>query len=160
MKNVDALSWLVLGSLLVACGGAHPTEGGGASDPSGNGGMESAPATFTEQVEQGQKLYGAHCASCHGPGGEGTADAPRLVGLKEGALPLDPPATAQVRKTQFKTVLDVGQFVVTNMPPNQGGSLTTEEYFSILAFDLKANGIDLGEQKLDAALAKTLTIPR
>jgi hypothetical protein len=39
-------------------------------------------------------------------------------------------------------------------------SLSTEEYFAILAFDLEANGIDLGVQKLDAVLAKTLVIPR
>jgi hypothetical protein len=38
--------------------------------------------------------------------------------------------------------------------------LSEEEYFSILAFDLKANGIDLGDRKLDAALAKTLEVPR
>jgi hypothetical protein len=35
-----------------------------------------------------------------------------------------------------------------------------EQYFAILAFDLKANGIDLGDEKLDAALAATLEVPR
>jgi hypothetical protein len=46
------------------------------------------------------------------------------------------------------------------VPPNAPGSLTEEQYWDILAFDLKANGIDLGDKKLDAALAKTLEIPR
>lgn len=46
------------------------------------------------------------------------------------------------------------------MPPNQSGSLSDEEYFSVLAFDLKANGIDLADKKLDGELAKTLVIPR
>lgn len=160
MRHFNSLCWLVVGSVLAACGGAHPAEGGGASDATNAAGAESAPATFAEQVTLGQKLYGANCASCHGPGGEGTGDAPRVVGLKEGALPLDPPEKAQFRKTQFKTVMDVGEFVVADMPPNKGGSLSMEEYFSILAFDLKANGIDLGDKKLDAELAKTLTIPR
>ena len=145
----------------LACGGAHPAEGGAPPNDAANAaGAESPPATFGEQVALGQKLYGQNCAGCHGPGGAGTSDAPRVVGLKEGALPLDPPATAQFRKTQFKTVMDVGEFVVKNMPPNKGGSLGTEQYFAILAFDLKANGIDLGDKKLDAELAKTLTIPR
>jgi hypothetical protein len=38
--------------------------------------------------------------------------------------------------------------------------LIEAEYESILAFDLKANGIDLGTKQLDAALAPTLEIPR
>jgi hypothetical protein len=83
-----------------------------------------------------------------------------VVGLDQGALPLDPPAGAQHRKTQFKTVADIASFVVAHMPPTAPGSLKAEEYWSILAFDLKANGIDLGDQKLDAELAKTLEVPR
>jgi cytochrome c len=145
--------------VMVGCGGARPAEGAAASDASSAGG-EPVPATFGEQVTLGQQLYGQKCASCHGPGGEGTGDAPRLVGLKEGALPLDPPPKAQFRKVRFETVMDVAEFAVKNMPPKAPGSLTTEQYFAILAFDLKANGIDLGEKKLDADLAKTLTIPR
>jgi cytochrome c len=118
------------------------------------------PANFAEQVELGGKLFGAKCAKCHGPSGQGTSDAPRVVGLADGALPLEPPAKAKYRKGQFKTVADVAGFVVKAMPPNAPGSLSEEEYFSILAFDLKANGIDLGEKKLDGALAQTLEIPR
>ena len=83
-----------------------------------------------------------------------------MVGLDKGALPLDPPPTAKYRKSQFKTVADIADFVVKNMPPNKGGSLSTEEYLAILAFDLKANGIDLGDKKLDLPLAATLTVPR
>lgn len=147
--------------LAVSCGGAQseappPSDASSAAPPA----AEAAPANFGEQVTLGQKLYGENCASCHGPGGEGTGDAPRVVGLKGGALPLDPPASAKFRKTQFTTVMDVGAFVVQNMPPTKGGSLSAEQYFAILAFDLKANGIDLGDKKLDADLAKTLTIPR
>jgi mono/diheme cytochrome c family protein len=162
MKNLRLCILLGCLSGAAACGGTPPEGGAPPHDAASAAGAEAepAPANFTEQVAFGQKLYGQECASCHGPGGEGTGDAPRLVGLKEGALPLDPPATAKFRKTQFKTVMDVGAFVVANMPPNKGGSLSTDAYFSILAFDLKANGIDLGDKKLDAELAKTLTIPR
>lgn len=41
-----------------------------------------------------------------------------------------------------------------------GKELPRDEYWSILAFDLKANGIDVGEKKLDAELANSLQIPR
>lgn len=120
---------------------------------------ETTPATFAEQVTAGQKAYGEYCASCHGASGEGTAQGPRVVGLAAGALPLDPPPTAKVRKTKFETVADIAAFAVANMPANAPGSLEEEEYWSILAFDLKANGITL-DHKLDASLAATLVIPR
>jgi cytochrome c len=121
---------------------------------------EPTPATpFAEQAEQGGALYAAHCAECHGASGEGDK-APRVVGLDQGALSLEPPKTAKLRKTKFTTVADVADFVVKNMPPKKAGTLSTDEYLAILAFDLKANGIDLGDKKLDLELAKTLTIPR
>lgn len=149
---------------LVACGGGSPPAESPADAPSGDmpvaempGG--AAPATFAEQVALGQELYGKNCAGCHGPSGEGTAEAPAVVGLDKGALPLDPPASAKYRKSQFKTVADIAGFVVASMPPKAPGSLSEEEYYAILAFDLKANGIEL-EQKLDGELAKTLEVPR
>ncbi|MDB4982934.1 MAG: hypothetical protein JWM82_3686, partial [Myxococcales bacterium] len=116
------------------------------------------PSTFAGQVAAGGALYGQNCASCHGDAGQG-GKAPRLVGLKEGALPLDPPADRQFRKTRFVTVADVAQFVVANMPPKKGGSLPADQYVSILAFDLSANGITL-PTPLTLAVAQTLTIPR
>jgi cytochrome c len=151
------IAWLAFPALLFsACGG------GAAAEPPAETPAETAnaaPQTFAEQVALGQTLYGKKCAQCHGASGEG-AEGPRVVGLDQGALPLDPPATSKLRKSQFKTVADVAELVVKNMPPAAPGSLTTDEYFSILAFDLKANGIDLDKQKLDADLAQTLVIPR
>ena len=145
--------YLICVTAMTACGGSKPAET--ATNESG-----SAPATFAEQVTQGQALFGEHCAKCHGASGEGTDKGPPVVGLNKGALPLDPPSTAKVRTTQFKTVADIAGFVVKNMPADAPGSLTEGQYYSILAFDLKANGINLGEKKLDGALASTLTVPR
>ena len=54
---------------------------------------------------------------------------------------------------------DVADFVVHNMPPNEAGSLTPDEYWAILAFDLHANGINL-DRKLSPDVARTLSIPR
>jgi cytochrome c len=133
------------GLVLAACGG-------GAQDTS-----PSHPAPTADQVATGQSLYGENCASCHGASGEGKDKAPMVVG--KGALPLDPRPGSK-RTAQFKTVADVATFVKASMPPNAPGSLTEEQYWAILAFDLKANGIDLGGKKLDGALATTLVIPR
>ena len=132
-------------SSMAACGGGS-SESPAPATPAG----AAAPATFVEQVTAGQRLYGAKCASCHGPGGEG-AKAPRLVGLDKGALPLDPPAGAKARKTRFKTAADVAGFVVPNMPPGDL-SLKEQDYWAILAFDLHANGVDL-PYKIDASNA-------
>jgi mono/diheme cytochrome c family protein len=99
----------------------------------------------------GAKLYADNCASCHGPGGEGNAKVPAVVG--KSALPLDPAPPSQARKSKFHTAADVFQFVKANMPPNKGGSLTDEQYAAILAFDLKANGVDMTGKKVDASTA-------
>ena len=116
------------------------------------------PASFAAQVAEGQTLYGNNCANCHGDAGQG-GKAPRVVGIKDGALPLDPPADRKYRKGRFVTVADVAQFVVANMPPGKAGSLTNDQYWAILAFDLHANGIDL-PSPLTPEAAQTLTIPR
>jgi cytochrome c len=108
-------------------------------------------------VTRGTEVYTERCSTCHGKGGEGTPNGPAVVGAT--ALSLDPPAGAKVRKSQFVTVADVAEFVVKNMPGDAPGSLGEDDYFAVLAFDLHANGIDL-DQKLDSALAASLTIPR
>ena len=117
------------------------------------------PTTFADQAAHGQALYAEHCAECHGAAGEGD-EAPRVVGFAQGALPLDPPATREVRKTRFVTVADVAEFVVVNMPPKKAGSLTTEQYLAVLAFALNANGVDLGREQLTMPLARSLVIQR
>jgi hypothetical protein len=76
------LATTLLSAALAACGeglGATPgSEGAGAS--SGNGG---APAS----VLSGEALYKQHCASCHGPTGEG-ATGPSLRGWSRGEVVL------------------------------------------------------------------------
>ena len=139
---------------VVACLGLGAC-GGDAKDKVEEIGGESA---FQIQAGRGQVLFAQHCAECHGASGQGDI-GPRLVGLDEGALPLDPPPTREVRKTQFVTVGDVAMFAMENMPPGQGGSLSDDDYLAIIAFDLRANGINL-DQELDLELAESLTIPR
>src|SRR5687768_7323691 len=97
--KIEKSSLLVLAASLVsACGGSAPPAEAPSSETAAAPAAEpltpaagSTPATFSEQAAAGQQLYGAHCAECHGSSGEGTK-APRVVGLDQGALPLDPPA--------------------------------------------------------------------
>ena len=89
------------------------------------------PLALTEQGAIGQKLFQDHCAGCHGGS----------VGL-----------------SSFSTAADVFRYVSTNMPRNAPGSLTQSEYFSIVAFDLTTNGVDLQGKTLDAANAGSVTV--
>lgn len=151
---------LALSFVFSACGGAAAT-----SDTTTTAAQEetaapeSTPApTFAAQVALGGELYGQRCASCHGASGEGGERAPRVVGIAEGALPLAPRPGSH-RTAEFHTVADVASFAVATMPPSAPGSLSADEYWAILAFDLHANGIDLDEP-LTPELAQTLEIPR
>jgi S-disulfanyl-L-cysteine oxidoreductase SoxD len=112
--------------------------------------------TGGDQVAEGGKLFAKHCAKCHGKAGEGTKKAPPVVG--QAALPLDPPPGAKVRKTQFHTAQDVAEFVSMKMPANKPGSLKPDEYYAILAFDLKANGVDVSNKKIDATTAAEIKL--
>jgi mono/diheme cytochrome c family protein len=150
---IGATAWAFVIMGVGACGGeaARPPAVAPPAAPI------SPTATFAEQAAAGQELYGAHCASCHGAGGEGTK-APRVVDVSKGALPLDPPPTAKYRKGQFHTAADIAGFVVKTMPADAPGTLTEDQYWAILAFDLKANGVDLGAKHLDATSAASVVI--
>jgi len=102
------------------------------------------PATAADQIEQGKKLYTDKCAKCHGNAGQGTKDAPPVVG--KDALPLDPRPKAK-RDVKFHTAADVFAWAAKHMPLKNPGTLTTDQYLAIFAFDLSANGV-----KLDAPL--------
>jgi mono/diheme cytochrome c family protein len=103
-----------------------------------------APRTATEQIARGAQLYAANCAKCHGDAGQGSEDAPPLVG--KGALPLDP-RPQQLRAGKFHTAMDVALFATKQMPPkaNDRAKLAPDDYWAILAFALNANGVALKE---------------
>ncbi len=160
MKTAIRMTALALCILApIACGGGVTPPPATAAAPASGGDSAglSPTATFTEQAAAGAKLYGAKCAECHGANGEGS-DGPRVVGLAQGALPLDPPPTAKHRSARFHTAADVAAFVVKNMPGDAPGSLSEAQYLAILAFDLKANGVDLGAKHLDGAAAAAVVI--
>lgn len=126
----------------------------------------STPATTTSavtasssdpvaaQIEQGKQLYVANCAKCHGNAGEGSKDAPPVVG--KDAFPLDARPN-QKRDVKFHTAADIFGWASAHMPPKNPGSLTTDQFLAIFAFDLTANGIKL-EKPLDATQAQAIVL--
>ncbi len=159
--------WLICGAaaaLVMACTGDREPEVPDEPGPAARMGETETqaptpmgPQTFADQVSAGAELYEENCASCHGEKGEGTDSGPRVVGVAEGALPLDPPQGAKLRTMEFRTAADVASFVVKYMPANKPGSLKEHEYWSILAFDLHANGVQL-TNKLDATTAPQVVL--
>jgi len=113
-----------------------------------------AASAVAAQIEQGQALYGRHCAKCHGAAGQGSAKAPPVVG--KDAFPLEPRAGAK-RAVAFHTAADVFGWAIKAMPGDAPGSLTTEEYLAIFAFDLTANGVKL-DRPLDGPTAQAIVL--
>lgn len=111
-------------------------------------------AALTAQIERGTKLYGANCAECHGDGGQGSPSAPPVVG--KDAFPLKPRDGAK-RDVEFRTAADVFAWTAVHMPGDAPGTLSTDEYLAIFAFDLTANGVKLSAP-LDAAAAQAIVL--
>ncbi len=152
MKILDVRAGLGLGCLFVfACGAAHADE---PQDPNPEG---PSHKHNTAEVSEGGADYVAQCAKCHGATGRGTKDGPAVVG--EGALPLNPPPGAKLRTSKFETAADVFDFMKAHMPADKPGSLSDNQYYAILAFDLKLNGVDLENKKVDPTTASTIRLP-
>jgi mono/diheme cytochrome c family protein len=122
-------------------------------------GCETPPALppgATDQVANGQHIYGAQCAECHGVKGDGTDKGPALVG--KAALPLRPRPRAEMRKTDFRTAQDVYEFMHRHMPPNNPGGLSDSQYADVLAYALTMNGINLHGMHVDGVSAATIVL--
>jgi mono/diheme cytochrome c family protein len=145
-------SLLLLASALLLEGAGC---GGKAAPPPTAPSEEASPAAqTTAQIERGKQLYVANCARCHGDAGQGTDKAPPVVGPE--AFPLQPREGAE-RDVEFHTAADVFAWASEHMPGDAPGSLTTDEYLAIFAFDLTANGIEL-KAPLDAAAAQAIVL--
>ena len=145
---------LVLLALAAGCSKPGSTSAGASTPVAAAGG---GAGDVSAQIARGQKLYGQYCAGCHGNAGQGSGGAPAVVG--KSALPLDPPSSAKARQVKFRTALDVGKWVMKNMPAKKPGTLAADEYLAILAFDLKANGVALSAPLTVQAAGKIVLHP-
>jgi mono/diheme cytochrome c family protein len=137
---------ILLSLFVVGCSKGGPD----AKSPEPSGGATTAAA----QIEQGKQLYGEKCAKCHGDAGQGTDKAPPVVGKE--AFPEKPRAGAK-RDVDFHTAADVFAWASKHMPGDAPGSLSTDQYLAIFAFDLTANGITL-DKPLDGPAAQAIVL--
>ena len=113
-------------------------------------------AALATQVEQGRQLFAEHCASCHGDTGQGTDDGPKIAGKH--ALPREPRA-GKKRTATFRNGADVYAFVANNMPADDPGTLTPEQYNALVAFALSANGLEL-DKPFNGSVAQLIVVNR
>jgi alcohol dehydrogenase (cytochrome c) len=102
-----------------------------------------------EQAQIGAQIYSGSCSVCHGSKLQGGA-APALTG----------PAFAQSLKATYTTASALFALISTQMPVNNPGSLSKNQYTQVLAFILAKNGYPAGSVLLDAAqLDKVALLP-
>ncbi len=118
----------------------NKTESGAVASVIGSG---TAPYT-PQQAAQGQGLYQAHCASCHGAQLQGVS-APALTG----------PTFAR-SKLNVSQIFDI---VRLQMPLNAPGSLSQDNYAAIMAYMLKRDCVkpSAGNQPFPSTNSPALT---
>jgi cytochrome c len=87
---------------------------------------QPARIATAEQIARGRAIFEARCAKCHGADGQGTSEAPRLIGQPNGL-------------SGYRTAKGLFDFVSSDMPFDAPGTLTPQEYWDVLAFILDAN---------------------
>jgi len=91
------------------------------------------------QAEAGRVVYLSNCASCHLPDLGGRNEAAPLAGANF------------MRAWRTRTSNDLLTLIRATMPPGNRGNLGDENYVSLVAFLLSANGAPPGDQPLSAA---------
>jgi cytochrome c len=146
--------------------------GGGA-----RGAGEQSLAKAATAAPQGQQLYAAQCAHCHGEQGEGTANGPPLMG--PGALPVrrqkqadlvtinDPvlrrqaqrdsvPGAAQTAEARraFQSAADIHAYLASDHRKLEGVTALDEpDQWAVLTYVLTAHGLEVPEGGLTVANA-------
>ncbi|PFG43494.1 menaquinol-cytochrome c reductase cytochrome c1 subunit precursor [Isoptericola jiangsuensis] len=105
-------------------------------------------ASTANDVEEGERLFQANCATCHGPNAEGTTEAPSLVGVgaaavdfqvSTGRMPMQmngPQAAQKPRQMDEEQTAQLAAYVASLGP---GPAIPTDEQVSAEAGDA-ANG--------------------
>jgi len=99
-----------------------------------------------DQATAGETAFNSNCAQCHGRQLEGP-DAPALAG--------------QDVMQNWATAGGLFDFIHVAMPPSAPGQLGDETYLNIIAYIMKFNGAEPGDQPLttDPALLASISLP-
>jgi mono/diheme cytochrome c family protein len=120
---------LIVAGLLAAVGNEAA-----AQQPAGAAMRPASSGVYTvEQAAKGEEAYGANCMGCHNTAAH-TGDA-------------------FMNGWAGRPLAELYGFISAAMPKTEPGSLSKEEYASIVAYILKLNGMPAGKQPLPADTA-------
>jgi len=100
-------------------------------------GTKHAPLFTAQQVEQGKRLYGAKCATCHDENLQGGVAGP-LTGPRFAARWTSGWGDSKL------TVDDLDFIIRTTMPKGSPTTMRPEEYTAVLTYILQQNGYEAG----------------
>jgi S-disulfanyl-L-cysteine oxidoreductase SoxD len=107
-------------------------------------------------VKQGEQIYLARCASCHGEFGQGTGRWPALAG-GQGSLKADRPnKTIGSFWPQLAPLFD---YTRRTMPWGNARSLTPDETYAVVAFLLNLNDIVADDFELNQKNLTSIRMP-
>ena len=107
-------------------------------------------------AKEGAEIFADKCAVCHGPAGEGSQMAPRLVGGK-GTLKTPQPVLTVGSYWAFATT--IFDFINKAMPRGQEGSLKPDQVYALTAFLLYKNEIIKETDIIDAKTLPAIQMP-
>lgn len=107
-------------------------------------------------VKDGEELYLAHCASCHGDFGEGLDRWPALMGGK-GSLNTDTPK--RTVGSYWPSAPIVFDYIRRAMPYQAPQSLSIDEYYAITAYVLYLNELIPEDAVMDAKTLAAVRMP-
>ncbi|MCW5744680.1 MAG: cytochrome c [Alphaproteobacteria bacterium] len=123
-------------------------------DVRGDDGLGLPPGKGT--AKQGEEIYLAQCASCHGEFGEGNGRWPELMGGKGSLTSDDPRKTVGSYWPYAPTLFD---YIRRAMPFTAPQSLSDDEVYAVTAFILNLNDLWPMDAELDAAKLRSIKLP-
>jgi cytochrome c len=121
---------LLAGALALGCGGVK----GATEVEMGNG---------RNQAGTGALIYERSCQSCHGDHGQGSENAPAVLGKKRLAK-------------RFKNAQKLWDYVAKEMPKDDPGSLDIGQYWNVVTFLVATTGQNIPDERLSESNADTV----
>ena len=116
-------------------------------------------------VAQGQKIYDAQCASCHGTFGESNRYMPIAGGVRKGDLAsgrasmLTQSDGIRTLGTKLNYATTLWDYIFRAMPWTNPQSLSVDETYAVTAYVLHLNEIVPAEYELNVKTLRTLQMP-
>jgi cytochrome c len=127
------------------------------------GGLGVELPTGRGTVAEGEALYAAQCAQCHGAKGEGMEPAyPALIGRPanaEGFKWASDPKLVRTIGNYWSHAPSLFDYIKRAMPLTAPGSLTDAQVYALSAYLLAANEVIPRTATLDAAALRAVTMP-